>query len=127
MSYTTEFMSFAVKQGAEARADEWMSLLVQRNEDCVATLDREHMHFEAIFKSERAGRTYLSWFSVRGESGADVKTSPLEIDRIHMEFWRECIDPNIPPDKLVHVVNILPAEVAQAIKVREAKLGASAA
>jgi len=122
MPYTTELMTFAVKRGAEARADEWMKVLTQRNADCVATLDREHMHFESIFKFERADRTYLSWYSVQGQSGADAKNSPLEIDQIHMEFWRECIDSDIPPEKPIHVVNILPAEVAHAIEAREARL-----
>ena len=125
--YTTEFMMFAVKRGAETRADEWMKVLTQRNAECVTSLDREHMHFESIFKSERADRTYLSWYSVQGESGAHVKNSPLEIDQIHMEFWRECIDPDVPPEKFKHVVNILPAEVAHAIEAREARLGTNAA
>ena len=127
MPYTTEFMTFAVKQGAEKRAAEWMALLVQRQVDCVATLDREHMHFESIFKSERDSRTYLSWYSVQGEAGAHVKSSPLEIDRLHMEFWRECIDPDVPPEKFVHLVNFLPAVVQEALEAREVSLRESAA
>ena len=126
MSYTTELVSFAVRRGAEARAEEWMNLLVQRNEECVATLDREHMHFESIFRFDRAGRTYLSWYSVQGSEDAHVKTSPLEIDRIHMEFWRECIDPDVPPEKFVHVVNFLPVEVSQVVNERQARLNQNA-
>lgn len=122
MSYTTELMTFAVKAGCEQRADEWMALLVQRHAECVATLDREHMHVESIFKSERAGRTYLSWYSVQGAKGADVKSSPLDIDRIHMDFWRECIDPDVPPEKFTHVVDFLPPAVAQVIDDRETRL-----
>ena len=122
MSYTTELVSFAVRCGAEARAEEWMNLLVQRNDECVATMDREHMHFESIFKFERAGRTYLSWYSVQGSAGAHVSSSPLEIDRIHTEFWRECIDPDVPPERFVHVVNFLPVEVLRVVDERQARL-----
>ena len=122
MQCTTDFMSFAVKSGAEGRAEEWMNLLVQRNAECVATLDREHMHFESIFKTVREGRTYLSWYSVQGFAGESVKTSPLEIDQLHIAFWRECIDPAVPPEKHTHVVNIVPTAVAQVIEDRERRL-----
>ena len=89
MPYTTELMTFAVKPGKEERADEWMRTLVQRRAECVASLDREAMHFESIFKSVRNGRMWLSWLSVQGGCGAHVETSVLAVDAVHMDFWRE--------------------------------------
>lgn len=127
MAYITEFMSFAVRRGAEAPAEAWMALLRERKAECVATLDREHMHFESIFRSERGGRIYLSWYSMQGQAGADVKISLLDIDQLHMTFWRECIDPDIAPEKFVHIVDILPAEVERAIVDRAARLAATSA
>lgn len=125
MPYTTELMTFAVKPGKEARADEWMCTLVQRRAECVDSLDREAMHFESIFKSERDGRMYLSWLSVQGAGGAHVKTSPLDIDAVHMAFWHECIDRDIAPQTFEHVVDFVPPSVEAAIVEREATLAAA--
>ena len=113
--HTTEFMTFRVREGKEARAGEWMKLLRERQRECVATLDRERMRFESIFALQRDGRLYLSWLSVQGEGGESVKTSEHEIDRLHMAFWRECIDDAWTPEKHEHVVDFVPDDVARAM------------
>ena len=46
----TEFTLFRVKQGKEARANEWMQKPKQRREECIATLKREAMLYESVFK-----------------------------------------------------------------------------
>ena len=127
MPYVTELVSFPVKAGKERRAEQWMRTLVERQAECVATLDREAMHFESIFRVEVGGRLYLSWFSVQGSTGAHVKSSPFPIDKLHMEFWDECIDSSEPPMEHSHVVNFVPAIIARAIQDREQTLADSAA
>ena len=127
MPYITEFMTFAVVPGKETRAHEWLQLLQARQSECVATLDREHMHFESIFLHEAGGRLYLSWLSVQGQAGEHVASSEFDIDKLHMAFWKECIDRSVPPLKHQHVVNFVPAEVAAAIAAREQRLSAGAA
>jgi hypothetical protein len=127
MPYATELMSFPVKAGMELRAQQWMQTLVERQAECVATLDREAMHFESIFRVEVDGRLYLSWFSVQGTTGAHVNSSPFPIDKLHMEFWAECIDSSAPPLKHLHIVNFVPADIACAIQDRERTLASSAA
>lgn len=122
MSYVTEFTSFAVIPGKESRADEWLGILQARRSECVATLDREHMHFESIFRHEANGRLYLSWLSVQGPAGEHVASSGFEIDKTHMAFWDECIDKTVPPLEYRHVVDFVPQEVAQAIAARERRL-----
>jgi hypothetical protein len=122
MPYTTEFVTFAVTAGKESRAGEWMALLKARRQECIATLERERMHFESIFRHESNGRLHLSWFAAQGAGGADVESSDLEIDRLHTAFFRECIDPGVPPIKHEHLMDFVPAEVASAIEAREARL-----
>ncbi len=56
MEIKTEFTTFPVIEGREGTAEEWMKILTQRRSECVATLEREKMHFEIIFKSYRDGR-----------------------------------------------------------------------
>lgn len=117
--YTTELVSFAVKAGFEAKADEWMRVLVERKADCVGTLDRERMHYETIFKSFRDGRMYLSWFSVQGLAGEPVRGSHHPIDELHMRYWDECIDRGVLPQKFEHVVSFVPPSVEQAVEARD--------
>jgi len=50
------------------------------------------MKFEAIFRERIGADDYLTWVSVQDEKGADVGTSPHEVDRLHLAFWSECID-----------------------------------
>lgn len=54
----TEFVTFVVKRGMEAEAERWMRLLVQRQQECIATLEQERMHYESIFRSIRGGRLF---------------------------------------------------------------------
>lgn len=127
MPCITELMSFPVKLGKEDRAAQWLQLLVERQAECVETLDREAMHFESIFRIELQGRLYLSWYCHQGSAGAHVRSSPFPIDQLHMQFWAECIDASIPPLRHQHVVNFIPSAVAHAIAEREHALAKPAA
>ena len=119
----TEFTTFRVKRGMESVANEWMKTLQERRSECVESLERERMHFEAIFRTERDGRLYLSWFSVQGEGGAPVKGSPHEIDQLHVEFWLKCIEKEFAPEHLEHVVSFLPPEVDAVVRNRDSRQG----
>jgi Family of unknown function (DUF6176) len=126
MAFTTELETFAVKLGAEHRVDAWMAMLETQRREVVATLDREHMHVESIFRSKRGERTYLTWYSIQGNHGAHVRSSPFEVDRLHLQYWNECIDESIPPERFVHVLDFLPPSVEQAISSRESALANAA-
>lgn len=120
MSIRTEFVTFVVKEGLEAEADRWMRLLVQRQQECLETLEQERMHYESVFRSIRGGRLCLSWFSVQSSGGRDVRDSSHEIDRLHLEFWNKCMDPNIPPERLEHIVSFVSEDIADVISKRDA-------
>ena len=118
----TELMTFTVRPGKEERAEEWMRTLQDRRLECIQTLDREHMHHECIFKSVRDGRVRLSWFEVRGDMGRHVTPSPHPVDELHTAFFRECIDPEVPPERFEHVLSLVPSDVQLMIDAREANL-----
>lgn len=88
--------------------------------------DVELRSFESIFQIHIAGRLHLSWFGVRSQAGALVDSSPLEVDKLHMAFWRECIDSSTPPLKFTHIVNFVPSSIGEAIAERERILAAGA-
>ncbi len=114
----TELSTFLVKKGKEARAEEWMKLLQEKQAECVETLPREQMLFESVFKFYKNERMYLTWFSVQKEGHKKIDTSEHEIDKLHLQFWNECLERNketgeFPSDDHQHVVSFLPKELEE--------------
>lgn len=111
-----ETTRFKIKKGKAHRIDEWMEILNKRKDECIQTLHREKMFVEAIFRESINGEDFLTWFSIQGKNGSDVKTSEHEIDKIHLEFWNECIDSNYRPfEKKPEAIFIHP-EIYEKIK-----------
>jgi hypothetical protein len=101
-----------VKPGAQAEADRWMRMLNDRIDECVATLGRERMAIEIVFRLQEDGEDYLYWVSVKGESGAGLDPE-LPIDRDHMEQGMRTKEPGwveAEPQVLM-----LPAPVREAV------------
>ena len=81
-----------VMPGASAEADKWMAMLDDRIDECVATLDRERMAIEIVFRLREGENDYLYWVQVRGEHGAELDLS-LPIDRDHDAQARKVKEP----------------------------------
>jgi hypothetical protein len=73
--------------GMEEEATEWMQMLNDRHEEAVATLDRERMAIEIIFRSSAADGDHLTWITVQGP-GEAVGTSSHQLDVDHLAFDR---------------------------------------
>jgi hypothetical protein len=82
-----------VLPGASEEADRWMRMLDERAEECVATLDRERMAIEIIFRLQEDGEDHLFWVTVRGEGGADMDSSEHAIDHDHLAQARRTKEP----------------------------------
>lgn len=91
-----ELTRFKVIVGKEVKAREWMSVLNTRIDEATETLTREEMYVEAIFEDSIDDEMYLTWFTMQGEAGEHVSTSTHEIDKLHLQYWKECIDPSTP-------------------------------
>ena len=110
-----ELTRFRIRPGKSGRVDEWLRMLNDRMPETLATLEREQMKIEVIFRELVEGEEYLSWFAVQGEGGESVHTSPHEVDQLHLAFWRECIDASAGAiDALAQVV-MVPEEIARAM------------
>ncbi|MEX2029633.1 MAG: DUF6176 family protein [Anaerolineales bacterium] len=86
-----ELSRFRVKAGKSACVDEWLKMLNDNIDEVIQTLEREQMKLEVIFRECIGQEEYLTWFSVQGEAGDPVKTSPYAVDQQHMQFEEECI------------------------------------
>ena len=81
-----------VKPGQSAEADRWMQMLNERVDECVATLDRERMALEIVFRLDEDGEQYLYWVSIFGSHGSGLDES-IPIDRDHDSFARRVKEP----------------------------------
>jgi Family of unknown function (DUF6176) len=69
-----------------------MAMLNDRVDECVATLDRERMAIEVIFRLKENGEDYLFWMSIRGADGAGLDPDNA-LDRDHEEQAKRTIEP----------------------------------
>ena len=112
-----ELTRFRIKKGKEIKAQEWMDFLNSHHEDTVATMSGEKMYVETVFKDENEdGYTYFYWYSVQGENGSVVEESESYIDKKHLEYWDECIDPDYKPVDLVLEQSLIAPSVMKIIK-----------
>lgn len=111
-----ELTRFRVKEGKSKKVDEWLKFLNDNMEGVLLTLEREKMYVETIFREELDGHEYLYWYSVRGKGGEDVETSDLEIDKIHLQYWDECIDPKFGFKDLSTEVVMIPEKIRKNMK-----------
>src|SRR3954471_2825791 len=103
-----------VLPGASAEADRWMKMLDDRVDECVATLDRERMAVEIVFRLQEDGEDHLFWVAIRGEGGESLDTSEHQIDKDHLAPARRTKEPGwveAEPQVLM-----LPAPVRKAIE-----------
>jgi uncharacterized protein DUF6176 len=82
-----------VMPGASAEADLWMQMLDERVDECVATLDRERMAVEIVFRLREDDEDYLFWVAIRGEGGEPLATSEHQIDKDHEAQARRTKEP----------------------------------
>lgn len=82
-----------VLPGASHEADRWMQMLDDRADECVATLDRERMAVEIIFRLKEDGEDYLFWVAIKGAGGASLESSPHAIDLDHQSQARRTKEP----------------------------------
>lgn len=75
--------------GAEASFDDWMAMLHERYDECVASLDAERMGFEATFLNQEAdGSWWMYHLHVVGETGGELDVSQ-PIGRDHLAFAKK--------------------------------------
>ncbi len=110
-----ELSRVRVKPGKSARVDEWLKMLNDNMDELLQTLDREQMKLEVIFREIINGEEYLYWFSVQGDAGEEVNTSPFAVDQKHLEFHEECIDHDHGMRDAQPQVIMIPRPVAQAM------------
>lgn len=72
--------------GAESSFDDWMEMLHQRYEECVATLERELMAVEATFLNQEAdGSWWMYHFQLSGQESPGL-IPDNSLDLAHLEY-----------------------------------------
>lgn len=113
---TVELSRFRVKEGKTVQVDEWMAFLNEHMEDTLLTLEGEKMYVETIFREVLDGHEYLYWYSVQAEGGNEVEDSESYIDKKHLEYWEECIDPSYDMVDLDPQVIMIPKPIYETME-----------
>ncbi|AME08977.1 MULTISPECIES: DUF6176 family protein [Gemella] len=111
-----ELTRFKVKDGKSETVDEWLDFLNGNMQNVLLTLEREQMYVETIFRETLNGAEYLYWYSIQGEDGEPVETSENAIDKQHLKYWKECIDPNYPAVDLTPAVVMIPKNITKVMR-----------
>ncbi len=84
-----ELSRHLVRPGQTPEADRWMQTLRDRREECVATLARDGMAIEVIFRAREGDDDVLYWFEIGSRSG-NLEAVPEDeltpIDRVAASF-----------------------------------------
>lgn len=111
-----ELTRFKVKDGKSKTVDEWLDFLNDNMQNVLLTLEREQMYVETIFRETLNGTEYLYWYSIQGEDEEPVETSENAIDKQHLKYWKECIDPSYPAVDLTTAVVMIPKNITKVMK-----------
>lgn len=116
MKLHVELSRFRVKEGKSSVVDQWMNFLNEHMEDTLLTLQEEKMYVETIFREVLDGQEYLYWYSVQAEGGIEVENSESYIDKKHLEYWEECIDPSFGMVDLSPRVVMIPKPIYETME-----------
>lgn len=117
--WRVELSRARVKTGMSSEVDQWMRMLNRRQQECLATLERDRMAVEMIFRERQDGEEFLYWVSIQDETAAPnadaLEESQLTpIDRDHIAFSRRCKEPGW--DEMELEVLLVPEPVRQAMR-----------
>lgn len=107
-----ELTVFKIKKGKSSRVDEWLSILNERKAEALLTLKDEKVFVETIFRHKTGEGDFLYWYIIQGEDGKHVSESQHEIDKIHVEFCKECLDiQSYPPLRMYPELHLVPEKI----------------
>ncbi len=81
-----------IKDGESGHFSDWLRFLDAHHGESVATLAREHMYVEAMFRDPKNEPNVLYWLEVSDAGGAHADTSNYEVDRVHVQYMHQVLD-----------------------------------
>jgi hypothetical protein len=112
-----ELSRHRIRSGQGAEADRWMQMLRDRREECVATLSRDGLAIEVIFRTREHDEDVLYWFEIGsrpGNADAVPEDQRTALDRDHLDFSHRVKEPG--HTSLAVELVLMPEPVEQAIR-----------
>ena len=109
---------FQLKPNSLGEFDDWVLFEQHHHAETVATLEREAMYTEAIFRDRKNDPETIFWLEIHGPQGASEANSPLEIDKIYDHFMAETLVPHSRVTMLPEYT-LLPSFLLDAIAAHE--------
>ncbi|WP_462268041.1 DUF6176 family protein [Mucilaginibacter sp.] len=70
---------------------DWVNWHEREYGPVVATMEREQMYAEAVFRDTLHEPDFIYWLELKGPDGAHYDSSPLPADRKHAEYMRQIL------------------------------------
>jgi hypothetical protein len=82
---------FTLNKGNMDVYQEWVRWHHEAYQPMIATLEREKMYFESVFRDTANEPGVIYWLAIDGEGGASSTTSTSEIDKKHVEYMKQIL------------------------------------
>ncbi|HVU98714.1 MAG TPA: DUF6176 family protein [Puia sp.] len=70
---------------------QWVRWHHEAYQPMIATLEREKMYFESVFRDTANEPGVIYWLAIDGEGGANSTSSTSEIDKKHVEYMKQIL------------------------------------
>ncbi len=71
--------------------EDWVKWHDTEHEPIVASLEREKMYLESVFRDTLNYPNVIYWLAFNGEGGKNYESSPLAVDKKHSEYMRQIL------------------------------------
>lgn len=92
-----ELTKVRIKDGKGDRVDDWFEYINETREDVVLTFAGDKVFVESMFRISEDESEYIYWYTLAADDEDEMNIDDAKVDRIHLDFWDECIDKKYRP------------------------------
>ncbi len=89
--FTPTLYRFELNPDKLDRFEDWVRFEHAHHAETIATLEREKMYFEGIFRDRAREKNVIYWLAVQGQGGGHTDDSSLPIDKQYEQFMQETL------------------------------------
>lgn len=92
-----ELTKVRIKDGKGDRVGDWFEYINETRDDVALTFAGDRVYVESMFRITEEESDFIYWYTLAAGDEDDVKFDDAKVDKIHLQFWDECIDKKYRP------------------------------
>lgn len=92
-----ELTKVRIKDGKSDRVDDWFEYINETREDVALTFAGDRVFVESMFRVSEEEGEFIYWYTLAADVEDETVIDENNVDRIHLDFWNECIDKRYRP------------------------------